>query len=298
MRIFKHPDAKIPLSNGRDVDYIMSRKLVLPVNKENVIRYGILDEKYADQIPDQIVLQIPEGKDYLTKQELFMLDLLSNYQWDRPINLLSMGGDINIGIKDYLMYEGFSYKFVPIKNATKSTDIGFADPEDLYHKMKEVFKWDALKRTDYFVDYQNFYTFCGVLSQRNLFVNAAKEMLKIGDAERAVELLDMCQECVPEENFPLDITYLGFSNEYMVIDMIDTYYNAGAPEKALALAERFVDELLYSSEFFLQFYDYARREFEACYNCLSYVADLTDIYGDTEFAKSVRDRFNALLGEE
>ena len=108
----------------------------------------------------------------------------------------------------------------------------------------------------------------------------------------------MCQECVPEENFPLDITYLGFSNEYMVIDMIDTYYNAGAPEKALALAERFVDELLYSSEFFLQFYDYARREFEACYNCLSYVADLTDIYGDTEFAKSVRDRFNALLGEE
>ena len=298
MRIFKHPDAKIPLSNGRDVDYIMSRKLVLPVNKENVIKYGILDEKYADQIPDQIILQIPEGKDYLTKQELFMLDLLSNYQWDRPINLLSMGGDINIGIKDYLMYEGFSYKFVPIKNAMKSTEIGFADPEDLYLKMKEVFKWDALKRTDYFVDYQNFYTFCGVLSQRNLFVNAAKEMLKIGDAERAVELLDMCQECVPEENFPLDITYLGFSNEYMVIDMIDTYYNAGAPEKALALAERFVDELLYSSEFFLQFYDYARREFEACYNCLSYVADLTDIYGDTEFAKSVRDRFNALLGEE
>ena len=298
MRIFKHPEAKIPLSNGKNVDYIMSRKLVLPVNKENVLKYGILDEKYADQIPDQITLEIPADKNYLTKQELFMLDLLSNYQWDRPINLLSMGGDINIGIKDYLMYEGFSYRFVPIKNKTKSTDIGFADPEDLYDKVKNVYKWDALKRNDYFVDYQNFYTFCGVLSQRNLFVNAAKEMLKIGDAERAVELLDMCQECVPEENFPLDMTYLGFSNEYMVIDMIDTYYNAGAREKALALAERFVDELLYSSEFFLNYYDYARREFEACYNCLSYVADLAEIYGDTDFATSIRDRFNALLGEE
>ncbi len=298
MRIFKHPDAKIPLSNGKNVDYIMSRKFIIPVNKENVIKYGILDEKYADQIPDRIILEMPKDKNYLTKQELFMLDLLSNYQWDRPINLLSMGGDINIGIKDYLMYEGFSYKFVPIKNRMKSTEIGFADPEDLYHKMKNVYKWDALKRTDYFVDYQNFYTFCGVLSQRNLFVNVAKEMLKIGDAERAVELLDMCQECVPEENFPLDITYLGFSNEYMVIDMIDTYYNAGAPDKAKALAERFVDELLLSSEFFLYHYDYARREFEACYNCLSYVAELADAYGDTEFASSVRDRFNALLGEE
>ena len=125
------------------------------------------------------------------------------------------------------MYEGFSYKFVPIKNKMKSTDIGFADPEDLYYKIKNVYSWDALKRKDYFVDYQNLYTFCGVLSQRNVFVNAAKEMLKIGDRERAVELLDMCQECVQEENFPLDMTYLGFSNEYMVIDMIETYYLAG-----------------------------------------------------------------------
>ena len=227
MRVFRHPEAKIPLTSGKMVDYIMSRKFTIPVNKENVIKYGILDEKYADIIPEEITITIPQDKDYLTKPELFMLDLLSNYKWDRPINLLSMGGDINIGIKDYLMYDGYSYRFVPVKNKMKSTEIGFADAEDLYNKMKNVYTWDALKRTDYFVDYQHFYTFCGVLSQRNLFVNAAKEMLKIGDKERAVELLDMCQECVPEENFPLDMTYLGFSNEYMVIDMIETYYTAG-----------------------------------------------------------------------
>ena len=295
MRIFRHPEAKLPLTSGRMVDYIMSRKLIIPVNKENVIKYGILDKKYEDMIPEYITLTIPEGKDYLTKPELFMLDLLSNYQWDRPINLLSMGGDINIGIKEYLMYEGFSYKFVPIKNKMKSTDIGFADPEDLYHKIKNVYSWDALKRTDYFVDYQNFYTFCGVLSQRSLFVNAAKEMLKINDRERAVELLDMCQECVPEENYPLDITYLGFSNEYMVLDMIDTYYVAGAKDKALELAKKFSEQIFPSAEFFLGYYDYAKREFDACYNCISYMAELADHFGDTDFAKEIRDRFNAML---
>ena len=295
MRVFKHPDAKLPLTSGRNVDYIMSRKFIIPVNKENVLKSGILDKKYEDMIPEYITLTLPKGKDYLTKPELFMLDLLSNYQWDRPINLLSMGGDINIGIKEYLMYEGFSYKFVPIKNKMKSTEIGFADPEDLYYKMKNVYSWDALKRTDYFVDYQNYYTFCGVLSQRNLFVNAAKEMLKINDRERAVELLDMCQECVPQENYPLDLTYLGFSNEYMVIDMIETYYAAGAAEKALDLAKRFMEEIFISSEFFLQYYDFAKREFDSCYNCISYVADVCDHYGDKAFAKEIRDRFNAML---
>ena len=95
------------LTNNKEVDYIISRRFSIPVNKENILKYGILDAKYADQIPDQIVLTIPKDKNYLTKPEIFMLDLLSGYQWDRPINLLSMGGDINIGIKDYLMYEGF-----------------------------------------------------------------------------------------------------------------------------------------------------------------------------------------------
>ena len=298
MRIFKHPEAKLPLTGGKMVDYIMSRKFIIPVNKENVLKYGILDEKYADMIPDQITLTIPKDKSYLTKPELFMLDLLSNYQWDRPLNLLSMGGDINIGLKDYLMYEGFSYKFVPIKNRMKSTEIGFADPEDLYNKMKNVFSWDALKRTDYFVDYQNFYTFCGVLSQRQIFVNVAKEMLKIGDSARAVEMLDMCQEAVPAENYPLDMTYLGFSNEYMVIDMIETYYSAGADEKALELSRRLADELFVSTEFFLEYYDLAKREFENCYQCLSYISDLAEHFGQTEFAAEVRDRFNALLDIE
>ena len=298
MRVFKHPEAKIPLTSGRQVDYIMSRQLVVPVNKENVIKYGILDEKYEDQIPEYIVLTIPEDKDYLTKPEIFMLDLLSTYQWDRPINLLSMGGDINIGLKEYLMYDGFSYRFVPIRNKMKSTAIGFADPEDLYNKMKNVYTWDALKRTDYFVDYQNFYTFCGVLSQRQLFVNVAKEMLKINDKERAVEMLDMCQECVPEVNFPLDITYLGFINEYMVVDMIETYYDAGAPEKALELAERFSDQLFDSLYFFLQYYDFAKREFESCYNNLQYMADLADHHGHKDFAKKINDRFESLMAEE
>ena len=123
-------------------------------------------------------------------------------------------------------------------------------------------------------------------------------MLKIGDKERAVELLDMCQECVPEENFPLDMTYLGFSNEYMVIDMIETYYDAGAEDKALALAEKFMDEIFVSTEFFLNYYDFAKQEFESCYNCISYVAELTDHYGDVEFAEQTRQRFNSLLDIE
>ena len=300
MDVFKHPKAKIELTSGRMVDYIMSRRISVPVNKENVIRSGILEEKYADLIPDEIVLTIPADKDYITKPELFMLDLLSNYEWDRPINLLNMGGDINMGIKEYLMYEGFSYKFVPVKNRMKQTDIGFADADDLYEKVNSVFSWDALKRTDYFADYQNFYTFCGVMSQRGVFLNVAKEQLKAGYADRAVEVLDKCQDCVPESVYPLDMSYLGFINERNVLEMIALYYDAGAPEKGHALAQRFVDELLVSARFYMEFYDYAKSNFEETCHYIFYVADILKQNGDTEggeaMEKALDDLVSAVAG--
>ena len=295
MEVFRHPKAKIELTSGRMVDYIMSRRISVPVNKENVLRYGILEEKYADMIPDEIVLTISPDKDYITKPELFMLDLLSNYQWDRPINLLNMGGDINIGIKDYLMYEGFSYKVVPIRSRMRQTDIGFADADDLYYKVNNVFTWDALKRTDYFADYQNFYTFCGVMSQRGLFLNVAKEQLKAGYPERAVEVLNKCQESVPESVYPLDMSYLGFINERNVLEMIAAYYDAGAPDKGLDLAHRFVDELLVSANFYAEFYDYAQSNFEETCHYVFFVSDILKQNGDTEEAEAIEQRLNDLV---
>ncbi len=295
MRVFKHPKAKVELTSGKLVDYIMSRKISVPVNKENVLKYGILDEKYADMIPDEIVLEMPKNKTFITKPELFLLDLLSNYQWDRPINMLSMGGDLDIGQKSYLMYEGFSYKFVPVKGPMSSSDVGFTDPEDLYRKMTGVFSWDALKRDDYFVDYQNLYTFCGVMSQRNLFLNAAEKMIEAGREDRALEMLDKCRECVPEYNFPLDMTFLGFSNEYMVLRMISLYYDLGQPEKARDIAARFADQLMASAGFFLSFYDYREDEANSVF---TYLQNLQYVYaagGDQDLADALNERINGLI---
>jgi len=149
---------------------------------------------------------------------------------DRPINLLSLGGEINVGQKDYLMYDGFSSRLVPIKNKITSSDLGKVDLADLLNKMDNVYKWDALSRKDYFVDYQNMYTFMGVISQRDQFVKMADLLIDAGDSLNAVRMLDKCQVCVPEENFPLETICLGFSqNDISVISMVQDYYLAGAP---------------------------------------------------------------------
>ena len=292
MAVFRHPGAKITLEDGSKEDYIVSRKMSIPVNKENVLKYGILSESFADSIPDEIVISIPEGKEYLSKPELFMLDLLSSYQWDRPINMLSQGGDINIGLKDYLMYESFSSKFVPIRNKITTSGLGKVDIKELEYQMDSVFKWDALKRKDYFADYQNLYTFLGVLPQRDLFLNAANQFIAAGKNDKAIAILDKCQESVPAASYPLETICLGFyHNDISVIGMVEAYMKAGSIDKGKKLGDEMSAELIKSIRFYIEYYEIAKDEFELCCNCLYYLADTYKKFDD---AKSAEDLINSL----
>ena len=295
MSLFRNPKVKAPMTSGRRVDYIASRKISIPVNRDNVIRSGILDAKFADRIPDSIVITIPKDKDMLTKPELFMLDLLSNYQWDRPINMLNMGGDINIGIKEYLEHEGYSFKFVPIRSKTSSTSAGFVDTDELYRKMTQVYKWDAVAAGNYFIDYQNMYTHLGVLSLRSLFVTAANTFIKAGENDRALEMLDKCQEVT--KHFPLETVPLNFSgNDYMVVSMVEDYYKLGQGDKARELGMRMAEQLLVSASFYGGFYDVAQEEFELVGNYIYFLADEMRKGGDAELAKSLTDSFLSMIG--
>ncbi|MBP5626406.1 MAG: DUF2723 domain-containing protein [Bacteroidales bacterium] len=294
MAVFKHPQLKAPLTSGRKVDYIPSRKIVVPVNRENVIKYGILDEKYADQIPDSIVLTISAEKDFLTKPELFLLDLLAGYQWDRPLHFLNLGGDLNVGIKDYLEYEGYSYKLIPIKNKTNRAQVGFVDTDELYRLMTQVYSWDELARGDYFIDYQNMYTHLGVISVRDLFVTCADTFMKAGERDRALEMVEKCAEVM--QHYPLETIPIGFTgNDVTVLTMIEYFYKLDRPEQARMLAVRFGSELLATAKFYLEFHQVAQDEFEAAGHLTMSLADVLETYGDKELAQQLNDNLLAMV---
>ena len=194
------------------------------------------------------------------------------------------------------MYDGFSYRFTPIKNKISSTDAGLVDALELYGKMKNTYKWDALKRTDYFVDYQNLYTFLGVLSQRQLFLTVSNALIDAGENDKAVEMLDMCQEVFPEQNFPLESIPIGFSgNDYMVAQMVENYYYLGEAQKASALASRMGEELLKTVGFYLEWGRLGDAEFETASRVLLYIADVCKQYGDTDLGNAMVDALEDIL---
>ena len=102
-------------------------------------------------------------------------------------------------------------------------------------------------------------------------------------------------ENVPECNFPLDMTFLGFSNEYMVLRMIAMYYDLDQGDKARDIAGRFADELMASADFFLSFYEYRPDDFD---NVFTYLQNLQYLYsanGDSALAESLEKRLKDLI---
>ena len=295
MAIFKHPSLKVSYGADR-VDYINARRIRIPVNKENVIKYGILDESFRDSIPDFIEFRMSPDKHVISKGELFLLDLLSNYQWDRPLCMLSMGGELNVGQKEFLEYRGLSWMLVPVRNSSSSTSPGFADAEELHELVTKAYKWDALGADGYFIDYQNNYTFLGVAALRSMYHNCAVIFMEAGHPEWAVEALDICMKATG--NHYLDTVPIGIaSNDFMVVQIISDYFQLGKPEKAVELANAYYDELLPSVKFFMEYYTFYRNDAEMLINCANLLARTLEDGNQKEFADKIEKDVSAVISE-
>ena len=298
IEIFKNPKIKANYS-GEIRDYIPVRTLKLPVNKENVLKYGIVNPKDADKILDTLTLQLSPNKNSISKVELMILDMLANYDWDRPIYFLGRGGGdvINIGIRDYLQFDGLAYKFVPIKSSQPIIgEVGQIDSEKCYDKIMNVYRWDSFNDPTINIDYQHLFTFNAAQSLREIFINTAQGLLRDGEIQKAVEILDKMQEVAIPENFPLNTSDITRLNEMYVLDAIKLYLMAGEQEKAVKLANAFMDETIKHIYLYAREFKGAYMSYDGLSANLQFIMMLSEIY-DEAGLNEIRDSINQTLRE-
>ena len=292
--LFKDPRVKVK-RYGETYDFIPAHKLRLPVNKENVKKYGIVSEAFYDKIVDTVELDIPDKRNSISKTELMILDFFSNYEWDRPIYFISQGGDLDIGLKSYLQFDGFAYKFVPIKSKTRTVEIGQIDADEMFEKVMKVYEWDSLRDTTINIDYQNLSTFNGVMNIRNIFVQTALGLYQNGENEKAVQILDKMQYVTPAKNFPLNTSILYSINEYTVLQAIELYLKLGEKKKAVTLSNAFAKETIDGIILFAKPYQdsfMSKSDLENSYSLYGYMLDLLKRAGVKEEADKLELQIN------
>lgn len=212
--------------NGHPEKVYPTTKLRIMVDKEAVLKNGIVAEKDSALIVPYIDIQISESA--LIKNRILMLDVLANMNWERPLYFTggAQAAEEYIWLKDYLQLDGLAYKFVPIRTPISQRsfmDMGRINTDIMYENVK---KWSWKNSNgDIYYDPE---TRKNGISFRNSLGRLADELIKEKDFVRAEEILDMSLEKMPMESY-------GYFR--LVIGHIESYYNIDRPEKARKIVE-------------------------------------------------------------
>jgi hypothetical protein len=94
-----------------------SSGFVLPVNKENAVKSGVITADQKANCYNEISFNFDERS--LTREQVMMLDILANNDWKRGIYFSSPGGsDVSIALymKGYVKQNGLAYELSPLKD--------------------------------------------------------------------------------------------------------------------------------------------------------------------------------------
>ena len=206
----------------KELDFIPTRNVILPVDSAKVIANGTVKPQDADQIVKDLRLHLPmQG---LTKSQLMVLDILSTNNWERPVYFgIGMGSDAYMGLEKYFQLEGAAYRVVPIETKeAEFYDYGRIDSDILYDNIMNKFEWGNIKDPKVNIDFFHDQTIA-VMKYRNTFLRLAQKLYDEGKQAEAVAVLDKSLEEIPLYQVPADNSMLFY---------IPMYYELGETEKA------------------------------------------------------------------
>jgi hypothetical protein len=199
-----------------------SRVITLQINKEEVLKKGIIPNDMENLVVDQMELKLKGNT--LDKSDLLFLDLLTTANWERPIyvNYTSMS-QLNLDVSPYAVQEGNVYHILPIKNSRSDRDY-LVDTDKTYDRMLNQFKYRGLD--DASVYYTDDYKM-QVMNHRNNLNTLAQALLDKGEKEKAATVLNFSLEKMPDEAIAYDPS---------VRDTVNLLFQAGQKQMAKDIA--------------------------------------------------------------
>ena len=267
--------AKITLDSGNKVNYFPSKKVILPIDKNTIIKNKVVHPKYYDSIVPQIEFTIKDKALY--KNRLMMLDIVNENNWKRPIYFTggSFGEDDYIWMKDYLQLNGMCFKLVPLKTPTDDPNpmrMGSIDADKMYGI---VMKWDWGNSGNSAI-YHDPETRKNSITYRTNLARLMETLIIEGKKEKAEKVIDLAMAKMP-------IAYFEYYS--MVEPFAMGYYEVGGKEKA----RKVVSELIQKYQEGLTFYSGFKLS-EQYYYASDIVSDIEQYRSLLEIVRAAEDR--------
>lgn len=213
---------------GKMRNYMPTKNISIPVDSAAVIKNGTVMVSDTANILKSLDWTIE--KQYLYKNDLLILDILSANNWERPIYFsITTGSDAYLNLMPYFRLEGLAYRLVPLKSKARPGQIN-VNTEAMYKNIMEKYQWGGLDKGEVYMDENNLRM---AQTMRIQMITLANAFTSEGKKDKALKVLKRCLEVLPEESVP----YFNEPYEYNIY-FIQALYEAGGKEDAGKLSRR------------------------------------------------------------
>lgn len=239
LRFIKSDDPRTQIqTQGGAIDFFPSRTFTLAIDKEAQIKNGLVAAKDADRIVDTMVIQLPNGKDNLIRDEFLIYDIIQKNINKRPIYFTGENLPSIIGLSPYTQREGASVRLLPIlREDFGSKYYSPTDPPIDKEKTLAYFN-DGMDWGD--IDNGVYLEETGqrqVMRVMDYATNMVYDFAEEGEKEKAMETYGFIKNKIFASSVPKDNIYYIFKGT----GLIDALLRIGENEEAYELAKQTVD---------------------------------------------------------
>ena len=196
MDVVRADDMMIP-EYGDKYNVFPAKKVLIEVDKHLALKNNAVSLKDSSRIDSMIVFDVKDNMIY--KNKLVLYDCLDGFQWDRPLYFTSQSSASDMGLENYLRYDGFTFKFVPIKTADGG--MPYIDTDVMYDKLMNVYKWGGMGKKGVYMGHFHERT-TRVIGIRQMFNSLAFELIAQNKVDSAKQVLNRLCEIMPDWQFP------------------------------------------------------------------------------------------------
>jgi tetratricopeptide (TPR) repeat protein len=280
----------VPIGGGENMSYIPTKNFEISVDKEKVLSNGTVSISDTADIVDNIQWTI--NKSFLLKNQLMVLLLLAENDWERPIYFaVTTGQDAYLGLENYFQLEGLAYRLVPIKTVNSNVNLsGRVATGIMYDNMMNKFEWGNMDKEDIYLDENNIRMTTNLRLQ---FSNLAEALIEKGQNDSAKAALDKSLEVMPDRTVPYS---------RVLLPTIEEYYELGEYEIANEITDtlfsRYEEELNYYLSLDIEFGPSVQEDMQIANYMLQRFVQLTSMmYPQGEFGDDLRARAEVMSEE-
>jgi Protein O-mannosyl-transferase TMEM260-like len=282
-----NPRTKVSVTSGEEIDYFPARKVMVQVDKDEVIAKNVVQPKDSNKIVEKLAWKI--SSNYVGKNDLMILDLVGANNWERPIYFVSPGQGNSTGIRDYFQLEGFASRLVPIKTAYNSQSPGRINTDILYNNYMNKFKWGNVGDPDIYVD-ENIRRTLRIVRLRSNFARLANDLVTENKIDSAKNVLARCAEILPHEKDAFD---------FFDVPFVEALFRAKEIDKAIDLIDKMVyvaeDDLNYYFSLPSRYSGGVDTEKQMALALINQLMNITKRYGQLDKSKELDDKLNSYI---